>query len=420
MRYHINNALRILNKVFGEGTYANLALSGEEKLSDMSAKLVYGVLDENVKLEYILDSMLQKKPKPLVYVLLKIGTYALLNLDDVPDYAIVSECVEVAKMNGKGGAGGFVNAVLKKAAAKSFKLPEDGEKNYLSVHFSKPQWFVDKLTEQYGEKMTRAILGENISHLEHIRANKNMASVVQVKSFLDKGGTHYTESKAGGLTVKSDETVRKLFNRGQITFQSPSSMLAVQALNAVNGSLILDLCSAPGGKAVYIAEKCPDSIVLACDVYQHRIGLIKDYCRRMRTQNVEPVLYDATIFNPDWQNKFDFVLVDAPCSCFGTYPKHPDVFLSKENKDIAALVKIQRSIVSNAVRYVKDGGVLVYSTCTLFKEENSQTTEYILKNYSFRLDKMDIPYSNDGTLQIFPHGEWDGFYIARFKKYKAV
>lgn len=419
MKYHINSALKILNKVFREGTYANLALSEEENLSDMSAKLVYGVLEQNIRLEYILNSLLEKSPKPLVYILLKIGAYALLNLTDVPDYAIVSECVEVAKMNGKGGTGGFVNAMLKKIAARNFTLPAVNDKNYLSVTYSKPQWFIDKLSSEYGEKAARAIIAEKTSDFEHIRVNTVLTNSNNVKAALDKGGTYYTESKAGGLIVKNTEAVKTLFNKGLITYQSPSSMLAVKALSVQNGANVLDLCSAPGGKAVYIAEICPESEITACDLYEHRIKLIASYARRMRVSNIKTTIYDATVFNVEWENKFQFVLLDAPCSCMGTYAKHPDVFLNKEYSDISALSKIQRAIADNAVKYVADGGALVYSTCTVFKEENGDIVDYILKNYpEFALEKMALPYRNDGALQLFPHGEWDGFYIARLIKNK--
>ena len=144
MRKHIDSAYKILSKVYQDGTYSNMAFLGE-RVSDMSTRLVYGTLEENVKIDYILSQLIEKKPQKSVLTLLKIGTYALLNLSDVPKFAIVSECVEVAKSNGKGGASGFINAVLKKVADGKYSLPKESDENYLSVTYSKPQRFCDKL-----------------------------------------------------------------------------------------------------------------------------------------------------------------------------------------------------------------------------------------------------------------------------------
>lgn len=415
MRNDFDRAIKILNSVFSDGTYGNVALSGGEKPGGLTTLLVYGVLEKNIRLEYILNSLIEKKPKPVICTLLKIGAYALLYTDNLPDYAIVSECVETAKMNGKGGVGGFVNAVLKKVASKAFKLPSVGDKDYLSVTYSKPQWFIEKLFKEYGEKISEEILTLPLYDKEHVRVNERLSSIEEVENTLKKTGVEFEESLAGGLIVRDRAEVERLFDKGIVTFQSPSSMLAVKALSPEDGSKILDLCSAPGGKAVYMAELCPSSVITACDVHEHRINLIQHYKQRMRTPNVKAALADASVFDPQWENAFDYVLLDAPCSCFGTFRKHPDVFLNKSPEDIKKLAALQRSIADNAVRYLKKGGVLVYSTCTLFKEENGEIADYIISK-GLRPEHMPIPLENDGRVTILPHEEWDGFFIARFKK----
>lgn len=424
MREHINIALKILNKIFDEGTYSNMALN-DAPVSDMATKLIYGVLDENVKIEYILSSLIDKKPKKTVYVLLKIGTYALLNLTNVPSYAIVSECVEVAKMNGKGGASGFVNAVLKKVSSRSFQIPKETDGNYLSVTYSKPQWFVDKLISQYGYEQTVAMFESDYDKCEHIRVNSLLTSLAEVEQILKNKGTQYRESEVGGLIVKIDDVVKRLFSKGSITYQSPSSILAVRALSPKDGDRTLDLCSAPGGKAVYIAELCPNGEIVACDLHGHRVSLIEKYKKRMHVSNVKCCVKDATKFDKDFENAFDRVLVDAPCSCFGTYRKHPDVFLSKDGQTVKELSALQRQVLDNASRYLKEGGVLVYSTCTLFKEENEDVVNGFLnshKNFSLeRIGGMECIdngryTANEGTVQILPHNEYDGFFIAKLRK----
>lgn len=426
MRKHIDSAYKILSKVYQDGTYSNMAFLGE-RVSDMSTRLVYGTLEENVKIDYILSQLIEKKPQKSVLTLLKIGTYALLNLSDVPKFAIVSECVEVAKSNGKGGASGFINAVLKKVADGKYSLPKESDENYLSVTYSKPQWFCDKLEKQYGKEVARIILSAKSTTLEHIRINSRMATESDVEFLLKKNKTDFKNSDVGGYIVKANDTVRHMFDKGLVTFQSPSSILAVKALGVTDGAQILDICSAPGGKAVYMSELCPHGKVVACDLYPHRVALIQKYKNRMHTPNVKAVQADACVLNEEWKDAFDFVLCDAPCSCLGTFKKHPDVFLNKDERCISELAATQRQILENAAKYLKVGGAMVYSTCTLFEEENENVVhDFLEKNVDFvlehisGLEKIDGGkyLDNKGMIQILPHDEYDGFFIAKIRRVK--
>ena len=426
MRKHIDSAYKILSKVYQDGTYSNMAFLGE-RVSDMSTRLVYGTLEENVKIDYILSQLIEKKPQKSVLTLLKIGTYALLNLTDVPKFAIVSECVEVAKSNGKGGASGFINAVLKKVADGKYSLPKESDENYLSVTYSKPQWFCDKLEKQYGKEVARSILSAKSTTLEHIRINSRMATESDVEFLLKKNKTDFKKSDVGGYIVKANDAVRHMFDKGLVTFQSPSSILAVKALGVTDGAQILDICSAPGGKAVYMSELCPHGKVVACDLYPHRVALIQKYKNRMHTPNVKAVQADACVLNDEWKDAFDFVLCDAPCSCLGTFKKHPDVFLNKDESCISELATTQRQILENAAKYLKVGGAMVYSTCTLFEEENENVVhDFLEKNVDFvlehisGLEKIDGGkyLDNKGMIQILPHDEYDGFFIAKIRRVK--
>lgn len=426
MRKHIDSAYKILSKVYQDGTYSNMAFLGE-RVSDMSTRLVYGTLEENVKIDYILSQLIEKKPQKSVLTLLKIGTYALLNLTDVPKFAIVSECVEVAKSNGKGGASGFINAVLKKVADGKYSLPKESDENYLSVTYSKPQWFCDKLEKQYGKDIARSILSAKSTTLEHIRINSRMATESDVEFLLKKNKTDFKKSDVGGYIVKANDAVRHMFDKGLVTFQSPSSILAVKALGVTDGAQILDICSAPGGKAVYMSELCPHGKVIACDLYPHRVALIQKYKNRMHTPNVKAVQADACVLNEEWKDAFDFVLCDAPCSCLGTFKKHPDVFLNKDESCISELAATQRQILENAAKYLKVSGAMVYSTCTLFEEENENVVhDFLEKNVDFvlehisGLEKIDGGkyLDNKGMIQILPHDEYDGFFIAKIRRVK--
>lgn len=418
MRKYIASALKILSKVFVDGSYSNRALS-DIKTDDMTTKLVYGVLERNVECEYILSKFIKKKPSATAYVLLKIGTYALNNLSNVPAFAIVSETVEVAKTAGRDVQPGFINAVLKRVAKKDYTLPKPTDKNYLSVTYSVPDWFVKRLIAEYGKEETIKALSAPVSTYESVRINSN-SSRLEVLAKLDEKGIPHRDGSADTLLVPADnKTVKDLFNDGRITFQSSSSILAVRALNLADGGDILDLCSAPGGKAVLMSEIAPNGKILACDLYEHRLDLIKKYALRMRADNITTAVNDGTVYNPDWQNKFYYVLCDAPCSCFGTYRKHPDVFLQRGEKDIPKIAEIQKAILRNAIEYAKPNGIVVYSTCTLFNAENDDVVNDVLKDGKCAPDALpESVGAQDGahSMKLLPVDGGDGFYIARLRK----
>ncbi len=411
MKRYVGEAANIINKVFSEGQYGNLAFA-DGNFAPMTVRLAYGVLEQNIKIEYILSQLLAKKPKSYIYSVLKVGVYALTNLDDVPDYAIVSECVETIKQAGKGGASGFVNAVLKKVAKGEYALPEKCDKNYYSVIYSKPQWFIDRLTSERGEKEMLQIISAPSEHGVHCRPNTRFTDVNKLVAKLELKGVKCRKTAEGGFVAPVCEDVAKRFSTGELTYQSPCSMLAVDALEIEKNSRVLDVCSAPGGKAVYASEKCVDGEVIACDVHAHRVELIKKYARRMGAKNVLPVVKDATVFDKTYVGAFDRVLVDAPCSCFGTFLKHPDVLLLKSEGDIDKLKEIQREILKCAAQYLSEGGVLIYSTCTLLKAENEDISEFALS-----LGLKPYPFMDgSNTKRVLPYGEYEGFFIARYTK----
>lgn len=420
MKKHILQAHRILTRIDSDGAYSNMAFFGEGA-SDMATLLVYGVLEKDIRLEYIINSLVDKRPQRAIYTLLKIGAYALENLSDVPKFAIVSECVESAKSLGKGGASGFVNAVLKNVADGKYKLPCEADKNYLSVKFSKPEWFIQKLERQFGRDVMLSIISAKSDRTEHLRVNSRLSDTREVLGKLEKEGAPCRLSEVGGIVARVTSSVKEMFSKGLVTYQSPSSMLAVQALGLKPDDVLLDICSAPGGKAVYASELC-DS-VLACELHPHRIDLIEKYKKRMRADNVRAVQWDATKFQAEWEGKFDCVLADVPCSCFGTFLKHPDVFRSRGESEIKTLADTQARILENASKYVKQGGTLVYSTCTLFDEENGDVVRGLLDKGGFSLQSLSLPsvdgaifYEDGAQLQILPHGVYDGFYVAKLLK----
>ena len=420
MRKHIDSAYKILSKVYQDGTYSNMAFLGE-RVSDMSTRLVYGTLEENVKIDYILSQLIEKKPQKSVLTLLKIGTYALLNLSDVPKFAIVSECVEVAKSNGKGGASGFINAVLKKVADGKYSLPKESDENYLSVTYSKPQWFCDKLEKQYGKEVARIILSAKSTTLEHIRINSRMATESDVEFLLKKNKTDFKKSDVGGYIVKANDTVRHMFDKGLVTFQSPSSILAVKALGVTDGAQNLDICSAPGGKTFTVAEMMDGGgNITACDIYPSRLSLIEDGAKRLGIKSIHTLLNDGSVYNKDLPLA-DKILCDAPCAGLGVIRRKPEIRF-KTAAEVDKLPEIQYSILTISAKYLKPGGVLVYSTCSLNKKENEDVFyRFLGEHKDFEpirvLPEVERAAEDGDTLTLMPHIHGsDGFFISAFRR----
>lgn len=412
---------KLLSEIFKEGAYSSIALNkalGEEDEADLITRIVLGVLDRNVELDYIIAQKADKNPKLAVRLMLKQGIYCLKYMNSLPDYAVINNIVELSKKVGKEGVSGFLNATLKSVARGEYKLPDEKDKlNYLSVKYSKPMWMIKRLLSDYSEADTIRIISAEAYPLVHIRLNNLKYEEKTFLQTVDLNKTEYKKSSAGGYYVKMDDGIKRLFRMGMITYQSEASMLAVQAVKVKNRTNILDICSAPGGKSIYMAELNPSGTVTACDLHEHRVELIKSYANRMSVENLETAVADATLYNKKFVNRFDAVLADAPCTGFGVVAKHPDILINKTEKDIADLAAVQATILNNSADYVKKGGIIVYSTCTVTKAENIDNINKFLETHKgFKLEKMDIPYKNDGTLQLLPNGGLDGFFIARLVK----
>ena len=203
MKEHIRAAHDLLVKIYTDRTYADRAFDGEDT-GALAARLVYGVLERDTEIEYILSRLVNKRPQKAVWILLKIGVYALLYIDNVPDYAIVSECVEAAKSMGKGGASGFVNAVLQSVAKRRYTLPAPSQPDYLSVHYSKPQWFIDRFRAEYGEQKLLAVLEDKGTDFVHVRVNTRLSTQEAVIKLLEAHAQEYMPSAAGGLLTRKE------------------------------------------------------------------------------------------------------------------------------------------------------------------------------------------------------------------------
>lgn len=420
---YTETAYKILCKVYRDGAYSNIELHKELASSDEAAtvtRIVLGVLDKDTELEYIVGKICQKMPKAAVKIILKQGIYCIKYMDSLPDYAVVNNHVDLAKKVGLGAYSGFLNATLKTVIREKVSIPDKTADpvGYFSVKYSKPKWLVEKLFSDYGRDDAVKIITARPKKYAHIRLNGAKMTENAFECYAKKHNLEYSRSSVGGFYVKDCPPIKRLFSDGKITYQSETSVMAALALKPKDGAMILDLCSAPGGKAVLLAQMTKGGAVLATDVHEHRVELVKAYAKRMGVSNVQTAKLDATKFCKNFENRFDYVLCDVPCSGLGVVSSRPDILLNKKPSDIDELVKIQHDILSNAAKYVKVGGVLVYSTCTVIKEENILTVENFLReNPDFSPEKADLPFDNNGILQILPDDKLDGFFIARLVKH---
>ena len=413
-------AFDVLDKIFREGAYSNIILGEVIDKCDnrgLVTKIVYGVVENNVNLEYFLDKIVPSRPQKKLTTILKLGMYMLRHLNSVPDHAVVFEMVDLATYANKKSQAGFVNAVLKKCIGYDYVLPEN-TKERLSVEFSVPMWVVNSYFKQYGEEVATNIIKTKAHTLEHIRPNTKFVSFDKLAKMLEAEGVEFSESGYGGYYVQNNPYIGELFKCGDITFQSPSSMVVVKAAAVSDGDNILDICSAPGGKAIYMSELAKNLNITATDIHPHRVKQIRDYAERMDVNCIDADVMDATVRVHDYFYKFDVVLADVPCSGLGVAGKKADIYLSKTMDGVNELSEIQYNILQNAIDYTKSGGVIIYSTCTMLREENYNIIGKTLKmRDDVSLEVMDIGIENKGFIQLLPDGKGlDGFFIARLRK----
>lgn len=401
-------AYEVLAKIYKEDAFSSIELNKRVVGANNQAvvtRLVYGVLQKDTELEYYINSLTAKKPNKTISVLLKLGLYCLKYMDSFPDYAVVDEVVELCQKLGKRQLKGFVNGTLKNFIAnnKTVELPKDNAQR-LSVEASIPLWLAKAYIKQYGYQKAGEFLNIPEFTKEHIRNNARVWTLDELIEDLQRHKTEYTISQANGLFVDNNAYIRQLNEQGKITYQSMTSMLAVKALDVKDGEKMLDMCSAPGGKAVYASELA-DIDITACDIHEHRLGLIDSYARRMKAKGIVTRLLDGSVYNEEFEGKFDKILCDVPCSGLGVANKKPDIYLRSNMQKVEELSKLQYSILLNASRYLKEKGRIVYSTCTTLREENYNIVgRFVKENPSWQI----VKYQN-----FLPDGKGtDGFFVA--------
>ncbi len=424
--------LSLLNRQEND-RYANLeADSAIEKyaLTDRDraffTALFYGVIERQITLDYQIKKLSStpiEKLQTKVHILLRMGLYQLLYMNSVPDHAALSETVALAKETVNSGACGYINGVLRAAASKLKNgdaitlITPDKIKDicgYLSITYSYPRFLCKLWIKAYGKETAEKIMqAQNKSTPATLRVNTLKITVNEYLEKLKECGISAKKSDVTDdgihLTTYTPITSLPGFDDGLFFVQDDSSRLCVEALGAEKGENILDACACPGGKSFAIAIRMQNSgSIISCDLHENKLSLIENGAKRLGIDIINARQADGSVFNPEFEGKLDRVLCDVPCSGFGTISKKPDLRL-KNADSIIDLPSIQLSIVNNCAKYVKIGGILVYSTCTLNPAENENNVKAFLEsNPEFELlgERTCFPYES----------EYDGFYFAKMIK----
>lgn len=439
-------ALKILYETNVKDKYANISLKRHLRLNlfnerdtHLITKLVYGTLEKQITIDWVLKNFADlHKINPWIHNILRMGCYQILFLEKIPDSAACNESVKLCKKIGYPGLSGFVNAVLRNISRQKHELGFDkvngDDPVSLSLRFSYPEWLVRKWLEDFGLDYTLKIVSP-VEQDDYISIRVNTLKTDTAR--LEQSFEDLKMPVSSGLYMKDalrilkagDVEKHRLYSDGLFTVQDESSMIVVNVLDPLPGERVLDACAAPGGKTTYISEKMADmGQIIAWDIHENRVDMIAKNMTRMGSSIIYPLIQDAGVMITEYKEKFDRVLVDAPCSGLGVSHKKPDIKLKIKPEGIDSLLKAQWSILSNCANYVKIGGVLVYSTCTINAEENQGMIAKFLNCFdNFKIYPIDdlLPevlrgrLSPDGTIQLIPSRDFiDGFFIARFKRMK--
>ena len=411
-------AVKVLLKIEKEGAYSNLAVAEALKTAELTPQdkalataLIYGVLDRKITLDFILSKFLKtpvSKTEPFTLAVLRTALYQIKYMDKIPESAAVNEAVKIMKSSKFSRNSGFVNGVLRSVLRTDVTLPEGDNAEDLSVKYSCPLWIVESFLKDYGVEDTKALLEESLKPAGTVlRINTVKTDIETVKSKLSD--VPFKESENCLELVKGiDISKSELYKEGLVYVQDYASQKAVATLNPKKGDRVLDMCSAPGSKAFTMANLMEnEGEIVACDLYPHRVELIEKSARRLGIGIIKTKVSDATKFDENL-GQFDCILCDVPCSGLGVIRRKPEIKYTKSD-DFKELEAIQLAIVKNALRYLKKGGKLLYSTCTLRKAENENLVISLKKEYNdlYLISEKTFMPHKDGT---------DGFYCALFKK----
>ena len=425
-----NIALKSLYEINIKQAYSNIVLDkfineNREKLSNLDinfiSELVYGVVTWKLTLEYIIQKYSKTKIKKMsdwVKNILYLGSYQIIFLDKVPKSAAVNESVNLCKKYNFKSVG-LVNAILRKIEKSNYEEISNITNSItrISLKYSMPEWIVKKFCDEYGEEETA-----NICQTLNLRPNISVR-INRLKGKMELGEKGILEDFRT-ITGTKNITKTKEYMEGNITIQDEAAGLSSFVLAPKEGEIVLDACSAPGGKTTYLAELMHNKgKIVAWDIYEERLKQVEQNAKRLGIDIIQTEVHDATKLKEEYVEKFDKILLDVPCLGLGVIRRKPDIKWNRQEEDIKEISDIQFNILKTCSKYLKKNGTLVYSTCSMLKEENDAIIEKFIKEEKFETVNIEEQIPNEfskittnNMVQFLPSQNHDGFFITMLKK----
>lgn len=443
--------LDILLELEKEGTFSHLVITSalnkyqylDKQQRSFITRTAQGTIERKLELDYIIDQFSKtpvRKMKPLIRCLLRMSVYQLQYMDSVPASAVCNEAVKLAVKRKFVSLRGFVNGVLRNISRNLDQVvypdPVKEPLKYLSVKYSIPEWILSMWKKNYSkEQIVKILEGFAQRKKTYIRCNTGKVTMQELREHLE--AENVTVNPVEGLSyayeISGYDYLADLnaFQKGEFQIQDISSMLAGEAAAPKAHDYVVDVCAAPGGKSINVALMIPDGKVLSRDLTDYKVSMIESNADRLEIDNLTAQVWDATEYDPTLQEQADIVIADLPCSGLGIIGRKPDIKYHATEQGLKDLAQLQRTILSEVWQYVKPGGYLIFSTCTINRGENEENTEWFLKEYPFELCDLtqdmseclsairsDITSDKGAVgIQLLPGIDGtDGFYIAKLRR----
>lgn len=434
-------ALKTIYKIDKEEAYSNIALDemikdNRKKLNDRDigfiSELVYGITTWKLTLDEIIKKYSKirlKKISPWILNILRMGIYQIVFLDKVPKSAAVNESVNLAKRYGHKSSSNFVNAILRKVEKHDyeefFQIEDDIER--ISKTTSMPIWIIEELLKENDIQFVEEICkNSNIKPKVTIRINTLKTNKEEMEKLLKERNIEFEEGKLENFLildkVKHIENL-DIYKEGYFTIQDEGAGLIAYMLEPRENEIVLDACSSPGGKTTYMAEIMKDKgKIVAFDLHEHRVKLVEENAKRLGIHIIKTKCEDASIYKEEYKEQFDKILLDVPCLGLGVLKRKPDIKWKRKKEDIEEITKVQKEILETCSKYLKTGGQLIYSTCSILKEENEDIIQEFLNKHTdfeqicLKEEKYEANIKKNGNIQLYQDIENDGFFISKLQK----